>query len=253
MRGSNRVFPKIVISLFLLFGLTGCADKPLSTIFRSVQTPLRMIHENSQYTISLRTCALSEVERYFSNFEDLYHYYYLIHVRVQNKSPHMYVLHPDKASFFIPPASFLEKYTSRSSSVLGIALSVCTTLLSLPFYLLNVAADTLHNPHIANGILVTRQLGIFTGIYMALSFGPALLGIIRSRAANKKVFLEAERVIVTQNKLFSVEPQKTTDFLFLTPRAGFPASAYFTLYNYRDKCYEKVSFSLDPLQQELVC
>ena len=127
---SSRAMTRTYISfLCALFLLTGCGSRGLRRLFVVAPTRFTATTKLNDMTVQARLCSHEEIMRSFSQPHDFYHYYHLLHVRMQNQSYVRYTLQADKSSFFVPPASILRPYTRSKRSGMGIAASVLSTVL----------------------------------------------------------------------------------------------------------------------------
>lgn len=239
---------KIITGLiFFLLVLTGCfGNRGLRKIFYKKDGQFSGHTTTDMLDVHARVCTFGELTRYFSNAEDLYHYYHLLHVRVHNKSYVRHTLQADKCSFFVPPEDILRKYTRSDAGGYGGVVSFFTTMLFLPVYAINLLKETVENPYFIAAasperyIVITPHFGFLTALYALISLGPFLTGSTIGASKSSSYFKEARSIILTQKREFSVAPYKTSDTLLLTPRAGFNVPIELVFYDHKTHGYENV-------------
>jgi len=216
------------------------------------QVPLKAFQSQTSsrsLTVRGRLCSYDEIRKSFSCYEDFFHYYYLLHLRCENKSFARYAFIADHQAFFIPPVFTLKKYTQSSVGMIGGAISWVTTFLLLPFYVINAAKSTFENPYPVDigkehSILIPRNFALITGAYFGIAFGPFLGGMLLQKHRSNANFRKAQRSIVSQGEQVSIAPYKHTDILVMIPRASFTEKVSISLYNYHTKKRERYMLKL---------
>jgi len=234
--------------------LGGCGKRGFTNLFYKKEQHFVAHVKQGELTVHARLCPHHEIQRYFSCSEDLYHYYYLMHVRLQNRGYVRHTLVADKCSFFVPPALLLKKYTRSDSSTYGGIVSFFTTLLFFPVYAINLLKETVENPYFVASassdryIVITPHFAVLTAVYAAFGLGPLIIGVINGKARSNTYYKEATEHILTQHRELSVAPYKTRDTLILTPRAGFIFPPRLAVYNHQSHEYEIVTVPVKPLK-----
>ena len=90
-------------------------------------------------------------------------------------------------------------------------------------------------------MVVPRPFGMLSALYGIVSLGPFLPALLLEKSASDRYFSEAENLILTQRRQFSIPPYKTVDTLILTPRASFSTPCTLTFYNHKSHELEVVS------------
>jgi hypothetical protein len=249
-RGGTQLLTLLLCGSFLLT-LTGCfGNRGLCSLFYKKEAQFSGHTTTDMLEVHARTCTFGELQRSFSNPEDLFHYYYLLHVRVHNKSYVRQTLQADKCSFFVPPDDVLRKYTQSDAGGYGGVISFFTTMLFLPVYAINLLKETVENPYFIAAasperyIVITPHFGFLTALYAAISLGPFLIGAATGASKSARYFKEAKSLILTQKKELSVAPYKTMDTLLLTPRAGFRSPVELVFYNHKTHKHEGVQIEV---------
>lgn len=244
----NRLVPLLLVLVFL----GGCfGNRGLQSLFYKKEAQFSGHLTTDHLDVHARICSFAEVHSLFSNPENLYHYYHLLHVRIHNKSYVRYTLQADKCSFFAPPESILRKYTRSDAGGTGGLLSFFTTMLFLPVYAINLLKETVENPYLIAAaspdryIVLTPHFGFLTALYAVVSLAPFLTGIVIGASRSEAYFKEAKSLILMQKREFSSAPYKAVDVLFLTPRAGFRSPCELALYNHKTHATEMVQVTVE--------
>ncbi len=233
----------IILSIVLLCTLTGCGRVGLRRLLAVPRTTFTAVEKLNGATVRARICTHQEVSAHFTNPQDLYHYYHLLHVRVENQSYVRYTLQTEHCSFFTPPAQVLRSYTRSTKSGYGAILSFFNTLMFFPVYVISMAKAAVESPPylLEPDLVVPRPFGVLSGLYALVALTPLILGTMAEQSASSKNFVEADKLILTQRRELSVPPYKTCDTLLLTPRAGFTSPCSIGLYNHKSHEVEKVA------------
>lgn len=241
--------PKAFFLGLVLLALTGCGRVGLRRLLAVPRTQFTATQKLDGVTIRARICTHKEVSRHFTNPQDLYHYYHLLHLRIENQSYVRYTLQTEHCSFFTPPAQVLRSYTKSSKSGYGALLSFFNALLFFPIYVISMAKAAVESPPylLEPDLVVPRPFGVLSALYGLITLSPLLLGTMAEQSASSKNFAEADRLILTQRRELSVPPYKTCDRLLLTPRAGFVTPCTVGLYNHKTHVIEKASLAVTPV------
>lgn len=230
------------LSLLTILFLCGCAPRGLRRLFVVPRTGFTATQKLADMTVQARLCRYEEIQRCFSSPHDFYHYYHLVHVRMQNQSYVRYTLQADKCSFFVPSANTLRPYTRSKRSGWGAAASFLSAVLFFPIYVISMLKAAVESPPylVEPDVVVPRPFGILSVLYGVVSLGPFVLGSMAERSASDKYFAEADKLILTQRRQMSIPPYKSVDALILTPRASFTSPCSLTFYNHKSHELEKV-------------
>lgn len=226
--------------------LTGCGRRGVRRLLQVPRTAFTAQNSIDQLRVQGRICTYKELQGYFSSPHDLYHYYHLLHIRVENQSYVRYTLQADKCSFFVPEAETLRKYTRSNRSGYGAAVSFFNAVLFFPVYVISMLKAAVESPpYLLNSdLVVPKPFGFLSAMYGAVSLGPFVLGTVAERSASDKYFAEAKEVILTQRQQLSIPPYKSIDTLILTPRAGFSLPCTVAFYNHKLHELEPVELAL---------
>lgn len=224
----------------------GCSTRGFHRLFRVSAEQFTASAQVGALHASARICSHDEMTRFFSNAEDMYHYYHLIHVRFHNTGYVRYTLQPDAASCFIPPQSLLRKYTQSNRAGYGSFISLFNAVIFFPVYVISMLTAAVESPpYLMNpDLVVPKPFGLLSILYGVVSFGPALIGRMVSNATSRAYETQASRVMLTQNKQWAIPAYKTVDVLFVTPRAGFISPCRLAVYNHRLHAVEGVELAL---------
>ncbi len=238
--GFKRVWGVLCLLISMVIG---CGRTSLRTIEHSPITAFPTVVQHNDVTIYARVCTHDEINKYFSRYEDFYHYYYLIQLRLVNNGYVRYTLQSDGNSFFIPPADTLRPYTESGYSSGGLFFSLFNAVLFFPVYAISMVKSAVENtPYLTQpDIVVPRSFGILSILYAGVVFLPFILGSVWEKSRNSYSFHEANRYVMTQRQQFSCAPFATENIVIMTPRAGFATPATIALYNHKTYTMEKVS------------
>ena len=232
-------------SLFLIC-LTGCGSRGLYRLLRVPSPSFSTSATLDGMKVQARFCTHQELQRYFSAAEDMYHYYHLIHVRLENQSYVRYTLQADKCSFFVPPEAILRRYTLSNRGSYGSLIAMLNAVLFFPIYVISMLKAAVESPPylMDPDLVVPKPFGLLSGLYGMVTLGPFFVGRMAAKSASDSYLKEATRVILTQRKQLSISPYKNLDTLILTPRAGFESPCSVSFYNHKNHEMEKVALAL---------
>lgn len=231
----------LLMSMLLLLG--GCGKSRLSRLTYAPACQFTACTSHDDLVVQARICPHQEVMNTFVSAEDLYHYYHLIHVRVQNTGYVRYTLQSEGNSFFVPPAETLRRYTHSSLGGGSVLFSFLNAVLFFPVYVISLLKSAVESPaYLAQpDLVVPRSFAWLSALYAGVVLLPLMIGSAVVGGQNAQFFREASRAIVTQRQEYSCDPFSTTDVLLITPRAGFTTPCSIAFYNHKTYCVEKVS------------
>lgn len=221
----------------IILSLTGCGTRGLYRMLR-VASPAftaSTIVDAGGMRVQARLCSHQELQRYFSAAEDMYHYYHLLHVRLENQSVVRYTLQADKCSFFVPPDTLLRRYTRSNRGSIASLVAMLNAVLFFPIYVISMFKAAVESPpYLMNpDLVVPRPFGLLSAVYGFVTLGPFFIGQMAANSASESYYKEAKQAILTQRRQLSIPPYKTVDTLILTPRAGFTSPCSIALYNHK--------------------
>lgn len=235
-----------VLLLLALLGSAGCGRKSLRAIEHTEATQFSVAVKHGDLTVQGRICEHEEVLRYFSCGEDLYHYYHLIQLRLNNEGYVRYTLQSEHCSFFVPPSDVLRKYTHYGYSGSGVLFSFLNAIVFFPVYAISMLKSAVETPpYLAQpDIVVPRSFVALSLFYAGIVLLPLIVGSLWEKSRSSYAFHEADRYIMTQRHQFSCAPFTSENIMILTPRAGFKTPCEIALYNHKTHTVEKVSLPL---------
>lgn len=249
VRNSFLDFKKSIVALcagacFFLF--TGCGRKSLESISASPLSAFSVKVPHDELAVYGRLCGHEEIMRYFNRAEDFYHYYHLLQLRLVNSGYVRYTVHADDCSFYIPPASLLQPYTSYASNGGGLFFAFLNAVIFFPVYAISMLKSAVETtPYLAYPDLVVPQsFALLTVLYAGVILAPVILGALWEKSRSTQAFREAEACVLTQYQQFSCGPFSTIDVLIMTPKTGFTSPCSISLYNHKTHAMEKVVLAL---------
>ncbi len=235
----------MLVCLFAL-GTIGCGRKSLRVVEQTPVENFPAVVKHNELTVHGRICEHEEILQQFSCGEDLYHYYYLIQLRLSNQGYIRYTLQSEHCSFFVPPSDVLRKYTQYGYSGSGVLFSFLNAILFFPVYAISMLKSAVETPpYLAQpDLVVPRSFVALSLFYAGIVLLPLIIGSLWEKSRSSYAFHEADRYIMTQRHQFSCAPFSTENIMILTPRAGFKTPCEIALYNHKTHSVEKVSLPL---------
>jgi len=226
----------------MLICLSGCGRRSLSSIADTEREQFTAEVEHNGLTILSRLLKHEEIMRYFSSPEELYHYYYVMQLRIINNSYIRYTIQGEGHSFFVLPTEMLRAYTRYSYGGGGVALSFLNAILFFPVYAISMLKSAVEAPaYLAEpNVVVPRSFATLSLLYAGIVLLPSFIGMLSGNSRSNYAFREANRYILTQGEQFSWAPFSTENVLILTPRAGFQTPCELALYNHKSHEIEKI-------------
>jgi len=234
----------LLASIVLCLG--ACGRRPLSSL---CSHPLDSFSTHAQHeglSVYARQCTHEEVVSHFSVGEDMYHYYYVLQLRILNESYVRYTLQSEGNSFFVPPDECLRRYTDAGSSGVGYFFAFLNAIILFPLYAISMVKAAVDAPaYLAHpDIVIPRSFGWLSLLYASAVFVPVITTMIWDNARSSTAFADAKKYILTQRREFSCAPFKTLDVLVFTPRAGFVSPCSVAFYNHKTHERETIAVPL---------